>query len=74
MTEELQSKITDEHRAAIGRKSEPITVTVEEADARRLRGVLSDEDPRWAEGTGVAPPYTIATFPGTRRGATPSAS
>ena len=72
MTEELQSKITDEHRAAIGRKSEPITVTVEEADARRLRGVLGDEDPRWAEGTGVAPPYTIATFPGTRRGATPS--
>jgi hypothetical protein len=28
MAEELQSKITDEHRAFIGRKSDPVTVTV----------------------------------------------
>ena len=72
MTEELQSKITDEHRAAIGRKSDPVSVTVQEEDARRLRGVFADSDPRWAEGSGVAPPYVIAMFPGTRRGVTPT--
>jgi hypothetical protein len=72
MTEELTSKITDEHRAIIGQRSEPTTVTVSETDANRLRRVLEDDDPRWAEGTGVAPPYAIATLPGTRRGATPS--
>src|SRR5262249_50905522 len=72
MTEELQSKITDEHRALIGRESEPTYVTVKEEDARRLRNLLGDNDPRWAEGTGVAPPYTIATFPAVRRGVTPS--
>ncbi len=72
MTEELQSKITDEHRAVIGRKSEPVSLTVREEDARRLRALFEDDDPRWAEGTGIAPPYVIAMFPGTRRGATPS--
>jgi len=73
MTEELQSKITDEHRAFIGRKSDPVPVTIREQDAQRVRAVLGDDDPRWAEGTGIAPPYTIAMFQGTpRRGATPS--
>ena len=73
MTEEPQSKITDEHRALIGRKSEPIAFTIREEDATRLRTVLGDTDPRWAEGTGVAPPYVIAMLQaGVRRGATPS--
>lgn len=72
MTEDLQSKITDEHRAYIGRKHEPITFTVREEDVRRVRGVLNDEDARWAEGTGVAPPYAIAMFQGgLRRGTVP---
>jgi acyl dehydratase len=73
MTEELQSKITDEHRAFLGRKSEPISVTVREEDVRRIRDLLGDTDPRWAEGTGMAPPYVIAMFQsGPRRGATPN--
>lgn len=73
MSEELQSKITDEHRAFIGRKSEPVTVTIKEEDANRMRALLGDTDPRWAEGTGIAPPYTIAMFQGApRRGAMPT--
>ncbi len=64
MAEEMQSQITDEHRAFIGRKSDPVTVTVRPEDATRLGGVLDDHDPRWAEGTGVAPPYQLAMFGG----------
>jgi hydroxyacyl-ACP dehydratase HTD2-like protein with hotdog domain len=72
MTDEIQSKITDEHRAFIGRKSEPTTVVVKPDDAARIRGILEDADPRWADGTEVAPPYVIAMFQGTpRRGSTP---
>ncbi len=73
MTDEIQSKITDEHRAFIGRKSDPASVTIREEDARRMREVLGDSDPRWADGTGIAPPYAIAMFQGgPRRGAMPS--
>ena len=73
MTEEIQSKITDEHRAYLGRKSEPVTVTIREADVNRMRQVLGDTDPRWAEGTGIAPPYAIAMMQGgPRRGVTPN--
>ena len=72
MTEELQSKITDEHRAFIGRKSDPVTVVVKEADARRMRDLFEDTDPRWADGTGIAPPYVLAALQsGPRRGSTP---
>jgi hypothetical protein len=72
MTEEIQSKVTDEHRAFIGRLSEPVSVTIREEDARRMREVLGDTDPRWAEGTGIAPPYVISMFQGgPRRGAMP---
>lgn len=67
MSDELQSKITDEHRAFIGRKSDPVPVTVREEDAKRVREVLGDTDPRWADGTGVAPPYAVATFQGAPR-------
>jgi hypothetical protein len=64
-----QSLITDEHRAVIGRKSEPVTVTIREEDARRMRDVLGDRDPRYADGTGLAPPYVIAMLAGgPRRG------
>src|SRR5258708_19520082 len=68
MPEELQSKITDEHRAYIGRKSEPISFTVTEADAARQRALLQDEDPRWAEGTGIAPPYVLGLWQNVGRG------
>lgn len=66
--EEIQSKITDEHRAAIGVKSDPVTVVVREADARRMRDISGDTDPRWADGTGFAPPYVMASFGGGRPG------
>lgn len=66
--EEITSKITDEHREAIGVKSEPITITVKEEDAKRMRDILGDTDPRWADGTGMAPPYVIASFGGGRPG------
>jgi hypothetical protein len=62
MAEEEQSLITDEHRATIGRKSEPFRVVVKESDMVRMRDMLEDKDPRWADGTGVAPPYAIAGF------------
>lgn len=66
--EEIQSQITDEHRSAIGQKSDPVTITVKAEDARRMRDILGDKDPRWAEGTGMAPPYVIASFGGFRPG------
>lgn len=66
MAEEEQSLITDEHRARVGVRGEPFTVTVNEEDARRMRDVLGDSDPRWADGTGMAPPYVLAMFSGGR--------
>lgn len=66
--EEITSKITEEHLAAIGVKSEPVTITVKESEATRMREILGDTDPRWAEGTGIAPPYVIASFGGGRPG------
>ncbi len=62
--EEEQSLITDEHRALIGVRTDPVSITVKDVDARRMREVLGDSDPRWADGTGVAPPYIIASFGG----------
>lgn len=52
----------------IGVKSEPTTVIVREEDARRMRDVLGDTDPRYADGTGIAPPYVISMFNNGRRG------
>lgn len=64
-----QSMITDEHRAAIGRKSEPVRIVVQEGDAHRMRDVLDDRDPRYADGAGFAPPYVLAGLSsGPRRG------
>jgi hypothetical protein len=64
-----QSLITEEHRAHIGRKSEPVKVTIREEDAKRMRDVLEDRDPRYADGTGTAPPYLLAMLSGgPRRG------
>lgn len=59
-----QSLITDEHRATIGMKSDPVTVVVRETDAHRMRDILGDTDPRYADGTGIAPAYMIAQFGG----------
>lgn len=64
-----QSLITDEHRATIGQKSAPVKVVITETDAHRMRDVLEDRDPRYADGTGIAPPYVIAGMGGgPRRG------
>jgi acyl dehydratase len=68
MAEELESKITDEHRALIGQKSEPSQFVVRAEDAGRVRNLLDDQDPRWAEGTGIAPPYAIGLSQGSARG------
>lgn len=69
MSEPEQSLITDEHRAMVGVKSEPVKVVISEVDARRMRDVLEDKDPRWADGTGLAPAYVIAGMGGgPRRG------
>lgn len=61
-----ESLITDEHRATIGVKSKPTKVIVKEVDAHRMRDTLGDTDPRYADGTGIAPPYVIAMFGGGR--------
>ena len=67
MTEEIQSKITDEHRAMIGQKSEPSKVVIKQVDARRMRDILGDSDPRYSDETGTAAPYVIAGFGGRPR-------
>jgi acyl dehydratase len=67
VTEPEQSLITDEHRAQIGVKSEPRSVMVKEEDAKRMRDLLGDTDPRYADGTGIAPPYVLAGMGGDRR-------
>jgi acyl dehydratase len=70
MTVPEQSLITEAHRATIGVKGDPVTITVNEADAKRMRDILADTDPRYADGTGIAPPYVIAGLGGgPRRGA-----
>lgn len=66
MTEPEKSMITDEHRAVIGVKSDPTPVTVKEEDARRMRDILGDTDPRYADGTGIAPPYVLSGLGGGR--------
>ena len=64
-----QSLITEEHRATIGQKSDPVKVVINEVDAKRMRDVLEDKAPRYADGTGTAPPYVIAGMGGgPRRG------
>lgn len=64
-----QSLITEEHRAAIGRKSDPVKVRIDETDAHRMRDVLEDKDPRYSDGSGLAPAYVIAGMGGgPRRG------
>ena len=62
--QEEQSLITDEHRAIIGVRGEPYPVIVAGEHASRMRDVLEDSDPRWADGTGMAPPYALASFGG----------
>lgn len=62
LSEPEHSLITDEHRALIGIKSDAVSFTVNEVDAHRMRDVLGDSDPRYADGTGIAPPYIIAMF------------
>ncbi len=65
MSEE-QSKITEDHLALIGVTGDPVMVQINEEDARRIRDTLEDTDPRYADGTGIAPPYVLANIPGAR--------
>ena len=60
MADVEESKITDEHRTMIGKKTDPVEVVPHEPDAHRMRDLLGDTDPRWADGTGIAPPYILA--------------
>lgn len=60
MDEEEVSLITDEHRAKIGVKSEPVPMKVKAADFRFVRDALGDKDPRYADDTGVAAPYALS--------------
>lgn len=62
MSEEEQSLITDEHRAGLGVRTEPTRVVINAVDAQRMRGVLEDADPRWADGAGFAPYYIIGAI------------
>ena len=47
LSEVEESKITAEHRAMIGIKSDPIEVTPKAEDASRMRDLLGDKDPRY---------------------------
>ena len=60
MAESEGSLISDEHRANIGRKSEPARHVLRAADVRQVREVLQDEDPRYADETGLAAFYALA--------------
>ncbi len=66
MTEPTESLIKDEHRAVIGQKGEPVKVVVNKEDAHRMRDLLNDDDPRWADETGIAPPYVLSGLAGGR--------
>ena len=70
--DEIRSLITDEHRALVGVQGEPATVTVREADAHRLRDLFGDDDPRYADGTGIAPPYVISSLGNASRRESPN--
>ncbi len=67
MSDEIESKITDEHRAMIGKKGEPTKVVISEVDAHRMRDILEDGDPRYADGKESAPGYVISGFGGRPR-------
>jgi hypothetical protein len=66
VTEPTESLITDEHRAVIGQRGEPVKVVIREEDAKRMRDLLMDTDPRYADGTGIAPPYVLSGLAGGR--------
>jgi hypothetical protein len=68
VTEPTESLITDAHRAAIGQRGDPVKVVIREADAKRMRDLLNDADPRYADGTGIAPPYVLSGLAGGRPG------
>lgn len=71
MTVPQQSMITDEHRARVGKPTEPVRVKVRAEDAARMRDVIGDKDPRYADGSEIAPPYTLAGIGGGHPGMAP---
>lgn len=62
MSDTEQSLITDEHRATIGVKGDPVRVVLNEEDVHRMRDQMEDPDPRFADGSTQAPPYAIAAL------------
>lgn len=58
--EQEQSLITDEVRARIGQRTEPRPAVIAAKDVYRMRDLLEDDDPRYADSTGVSPPYALA--------------
>lgn len=58
------SLLNDAHRARIGVPSPPVHVVVEPEEVRRLCAALGETDPRYAPGTGIAPPYIIGSLGG----------
>lgn len=62
MDQEPRSLITDEHRAAIGVPIEMPPVTITEDAARSACELFEETDPRYAPGTGIAPPYVLANL------------
>jgi hypothetical protein len=60
LDDEAVSIITDEHRANIGVKSEPMPVAIKDVDFRLVRDALEDDDPRYADDTGNAAPYAMS--------------
>jgi len=62
LTDVQESKVTDEHRAKLHIKSDPVPVQVMAEDCRRARELMGDDDPRYADETGIAPPYILAVI------------
>jgi acyl dehydratase len=54
-----ESLLTEEFRARIGVKTGPAWTVIPAVDARYVRDVLEDRDPRYADATGIAPPYAF---------------
>lgn len=59
-----RSLVTADHRARIGVPGPAVAVRVREEEVRRLCAAMGETDPRYAPGTGIAPPYAIGSLGG----------
>lgn len=60
MDEQERELVTDEHRALIGVKTKPIEYVISPVDAAYVQEVMEEDDPRYAEGTGITPIYALS--------------